>query len=322
MPLAIRVFHVCGLLIGMLALLVPCASAGEIWDGGGVNDFLENPENWDNDTLPNFGGAVATLQFGGAVRLTPNVSLPINPLHIQFPATAGAFVFGGANSITMGSTTVNGDITNNSAETQTFNVPVIIRRGRIISTAGDLVLNGTINIGDNANTTGRSLSVDGPNDVFLNGTLEGTGNTTAAGGNITKIGAGILHVAGNSPLWGGRIGVDAGILRASTANALGDVAGRTLVPTSGGGRLELTGGVTFAAERLDFGGRLTGSSPVHLSNFSGNDTWTGPINLATGGGEYGIESAADKLTISGDINNNTGNTAVRTLRLSALARAS
>ena len=249
------------------------------------------------------------------VRLTPDISVAIIPLHIQFPASAGAFVFGGANSITTGIPTVTGEITNNSTETQTFNVPVIIRRGRIISTAGDVVLNGTVNIGGNGQETDRNLIVDGPNEVFLNGTLEGMGTSSRGGGFIQKQGTGILHITSNSPLWAGRFGVNGGVLGAEAPNALGEsTAARSYPPLAR--QLELAGSVTFAPERLDLGGRITGTSPIHLRNFSGDNIWTGPINLATGGGEYGFESAAGKVTIAGNINNNNANDrAIRTLRL-------
>ena len=120
-------------------------------------------------------------------------------------------------------------------------------------------------------------------------------------------------------MWAGRIGIDEGVLRISCRTRLGDPNSRTLVQgggATGKSRLELAGNVTFAPERLELTGRDTGSSPVHLRNFSGNNTWTGDAVLLSGGAEYGFESASGKLTITGNVVNRTGNATARTIRLS------
>ena len=304
---------------GLIFIAPEIAAAGETWDGGGANDNINTPQNWSGDSLPALTGSTANLVFAGTTRLTPVVNIPISPLSIRFDATAGAFALGGSGPITIGSSSIseNGNITNDSALNQTISPSITWNRGTINAATGDLVINGAINVGGGSNVGGRSLNIDGDYDVFFNNTIQGTGTTASGGGVISKIGSGVWHISSSSPLWAGRIGIDGGILRASAPDALGDSNSRTLVQGGsflGTSRLELAGGVTFAPERLELTGRLTGFTPVHLSNFSGNNTWTGPIILNSGGGEYGLDSSAGKLTVTGSITNATGNAEVRTIR--------
>ncbi|MEX2141336.1 MAG: autotransporter-associated beta strand repeat-containing protein [Pirellulales bacterium] len=297
--------------------------AGVIWDGGGADSNIDTPTNWNDDTLPDLIGSAANLVFAGNARLTPEINVAIRPLGLRFDATAGQFVIGGTNTITTGTTgTTNGDIINDSPLTQTINAPILMRRGALDAAAGDLVINGPINVGGGSGASGRSLTLRGAHDVFINGTIEGTGTSASAGGVISKLSTGVWHITSNSPLWAGRIGIDVGMLRISAPDALGDPTSRTLVQgggATGKSRLELTGGVTFAPERLELTGRETGSSPIHLSNFSGNNTWTGDAILLTGGAEYGFDSAAGKLTVTGNVVNRSGNATARTIRFSGAA---
>jgi autotransporter-associated beta strand protein len=308
-------------LFAVLLLSAPARLiAGVIWDGGGADNKINTPANWDLDMLPDFDGSASKLVFSGNTRLTPEINVDIKPLSLRFDAEAGPFAIGGAATITTGTTgTTNGDIINDSAVTQRIDASLLMRRGALNAAAGDLVINGTINVGGGSSSSGRSLTIQGDHDVFLNGPIEGTGTSTSSGGVISKVGNGVWHITSNSPAWAGRIGIDVGVLRISATDALGDPNSRTLVQTGGStgkSRLELAGNIVFAPERLELTGRDIGASPVHLSNFSGNNTWTGNSVLRTGGAEYGFDSAAGKLTITGDILNETGNATARTIRFS------
>jgi autotransporter-associated beta strand protein len=323
----IRVTMLCAcILLCALSTVVERGWAGVNWDGGGADDNINTAANWDANTLPALTGASANLFFRGTTRLTPQLNIPINPLGIQFDSTAGAFMIGGVNTLTIGSTTVNGNITNLGSAAQTIDAPLIVNRGTLDAASGDLIVNGTINVGGNSRASGRSLTITGPQQVILNGVIEGTGTgdpTASPGGVITKNGAGILHIVSDSPLWAGRIGINSGIVRIYAPNALGDPTSRTLIQTAAGTttRLELAGGVTFAPERLEIEGRTTGTSPVHLLNESGSNNWTGNIYLRTGGSEYGFEAAGGELSISGNIINESGNATARIVRFGGAADA-
>ena len=312
------------LVIVMLLLTFNARSgpADEIWDGGGVNNNINTPENWDDDTLPALTGGTANLVFAGSTRPMPLINVPISPLTIRFDTNASPFTLQGASNITTGTSNANGNIYNASSATQTIGTPLLLNRGTFFALGGDLVFNGSVNVGNGSNASGRSLTIDGDHDVYMNGPIEGTGTTSSSGGVISKLGSGTWYINSNNPLWAGRIGIDEGVLRISAADALGDPNSRTLVQgggATGKSRLELAGNVTFAPERLELTGRDTGSSPVHLRNFSDNNIWTGDAVLLAGGAEYGFESASGKLTVTGNVVNRTGNATARTVRFSGVA---
>jgi hypothetical protein len=223
-----RISFVATSLIFLLSTIA--APAGVVWDGGGADDNIDTPQNWDGDTLPDIAGSTVDLVFAGAARLMPQINAAIRPLGVRFDSGAGLFVIGGTNTITTGTTgTTNGNIVNDSPLTQTINAPIMMRRGALDAAAGDLVIGGSINVGGGSSASGRSLTILGEHDVWLNGPIEGTGTSASSGGVITKNSTGILHITSNSPLWAGRIGIDAGVLRVSAPDALGDPASRTLV---------------------------------------------------------------------------------------------
>jgi autotransporter-associated beta strand protein len=80
-------------------------------------------------------------------------------------------------------------------------------------------------------------------------------------------------------------------------------AGTTIAgDVGGGGRLLLSGGITFAPEPLTLQARQGPTAAIpHLVNASGDNHWTGPITLTTGGFEYTLQSDAGTLAIDTDI---------------------
>lgn len=84
-------------------------------------------------------------------------------------------------------------------------------------------------------------------------------------------------------------------VRASHASAFGTTAGGVTVST--GGRLELSGNITIAAEALALNGVGVDTTGA-LRNTSGNNTWSGAITLSS---NARINSDAGTLTLSGGI---------------------
>jgi autotransporter-associated beta strand protein len=93
----------------------------------------------------------------------------------------------------------------------------------------------------------------------------------------------------------------------SNASALGSTAAGTSVPGNGlFGTLALTGGITITGEALTIGARQDTIIDVpHVSNLSGNNTWTGNVTFDVGGLDYNLESQADLLTMAGEISAGT-----------------
>jgi fibronectin-binding autotransporter adhesin len=302
------------------------AKAGTFtWDGGGADDKVSTPANWVGDVAPklNYANNVTAddLIFAGTTRLTPSIDVNATQLAntITFDATAGAFTLDGT-AIAVGNTKTSnkgGDIINNSAFAQTFNMSVAARAGVMNANTADLIFNGGFNVGNGNPVNDRTNFFSGAANIYLNSVVTGVGR-------MTRQGTGTLFLTNNGNNYQGETRIENGVVRISAANALGvsgtNAANDTRIAGDVGnsGRLELVGGITFAPESLLLEARqgATANAP-HLVNVSGNNTWTGAVGFATGGSEYIITSQADKLTMTGDITNNLVGT--RNLRFGGAA---
>ena len=238
--------------------------------------------------------AVGTGTVGGTVTLTENTSVGGSAtLNLNGVIGDG----GGARGLTK----VGAGVTSlNAANTYT---------------GATTISEGTLQLGNGGTTGALATSSTITNNGSLvfnrsNTVTQGTdfsGSAITGTGSVTKLGTGTLILntantyAGTTTL-GVASGTD-GILRIAHNNALGTTAGGTAITgNSQNGRLELSGNITVTGETLTISGRQgTAAAAAALSNFSGNNTWTGDVNFNTGGSEYNIESQAGTLTISGQI---------------------
>lgn len=288
-------------LIALLALAAAPASAALItWSGAGADDNLATPGNWFGDVAP-----VATddVVFTGATRVTP-ISTSQTFLSITFDSSASAFTLSGAALVTGTTTPSGGSVTNASSFPQTFNCGFQPRVGTLLASGGDIILNGSFNVGNGGNGTGRNITVDGAQNVIVNTALTGTGTDSSAGGQLLKNGAGTLYLNGSSPAWTGKITINVGGLVITNANALGSSAGTTVINSSGGagildGRLVLSNNLTLT-ERFTLGARLQGTlNSAHIINAADINTLTGTNTLTTGGSRYNLQADAGKLIVAG-----------------------
>ncbi len=130
---------------------------------------------------------------------------------------------------------------------------------------------------------------DGSAELIVAGSIGGAGG-------LAKAGAGTLVLAGANT-YSGATGITGGTLRIAHGNALGATAGGTTIPTGGGGRLTLAGGISVA-EPLTIHGRNSGE---HLVNESGDNALTGALTLQTGGNDYFFHAEAGRLTLGGPV---------------------
>jgi fibronectin-binding autotransporter adhesin len=127
--------------------------------------------------------------------------------------------------------------------------------------------------------TGNGELALGAGTLTVNGAASGTfaGVITGAGG-LVKSGAGTLTL-GNASTYAGPTTVTDGQLIIANGAALGGTAAGTSVSGTGQLRLSpITAGITVAAEPLSLAGAGPGSNGT-LRNFSGTNTWQGPITL-------------------------------------------
>ncbi len=243
-----------------LGWVVLTISSAKVWDGGGADDDWTTDENWSGDTAPASG---AQLRFAGSTRLNNVNTFADNTQFagIVFEAGAGGFTINGAP------VNLTGNLVNESANTQTVNLDVVLDgNDRLIAaTAGPIVVSGEI--GETGGTFG--IEKNGNHLVILEG-----------GGDF-----------------GGAVTISAGALRAAHNTALGATSGGVTVPS--GSALELAGGITIGDEALSVMG--TGvSGGGALRNISGLNTYGG---LVTMGGATLFTSDAGTMTLDVSVGN-------------------
>jgi autotransporter-associated beta strand protein len=164
-----------------------------------------------------------------------------------------------------------------------------------------------------------SLDVSGAVQT-LNGVVSNTGGLSVNAGRLT--------LAGNNTFTGATsVAANSGII-ISNANALGatGTGNETTILGSGGlasGQIGLSGGITFAAEKI-IGSGVGHVSPATVNGFlvqqrgmiqsvSGNNTFSGDIEINSNGStRFGTQDGA-QLTLSGNITRSVGLTDVRVL---------
>jgi autotransporter-associated beta strand protein len=246
-------------------------TAPVVWTGGGAADTWIAAANWANGVTPLYYDE--NVVFAGTARLTPQLGsatdLGIGAARtlrsLTFADTAGSFVLGSANNVGLGLT---GGLTNNSANTQTINLPLYI-----------------------GNTT---TTFDTPaGDVVVNAGIAGIGG-------LSKTGGGTLTLVGAS--YSGTTTVNAGTLKLTAWNTLDS---RTVVRLQTGGLLNLNfnGEQTVSALFLDGVRQVSGtwgasgSGAEHASTLlSGTGvlriiSGTGAFNWNTGDGDWNTATA-------------------------------
>lgn len=153
----------------------------------------------------------------------------------------------------------------------------------------------------------RTLNLSGDSNGTISGIIRDNIVTAPATGTarvlLVKSGAGKWTLNGANTFTGTTT-INAGYLLVANASALGAIATATTV--NSGASLQISGGITLAAEPLTISGAGVATDGA-LANFSGTNSMSGAITLAA---NAQISSIAGALTISGAING-----ATRTLTL-------
>ena len=270
--------------------LAPLAPAGQVWDGGGGNGLWSTAANWDADTLPSFA---TPLAFGGLLQLASVNDATASVAGLTFNAGAGAFTLSG-NAITL-----DGGMTNSSANTQTVSFTAITLGSAQTFNASTADLTVTTGVDLGANT----LTIDGANNTTLNGALIGTGG-------LTKNGTGILGLGGLNT-YSGATTVNDGTVRSLVAAAFSPNSNFTVTGT---GILSLAGKDSTIQALNDGGvttGRVLNSAATAATLTLGNNNATGSFGGLiedSGAGGLGITKiGTGKQTFSRN-NTYTGDT--------------
>ncbi len=143
------------------------------WSGGGTN------ANWS--TAANWGGAAMAandyVEFAAAAGASANNDLAVGMQfgNVTFDAGAGAFTLNG-NAVNLA-----GDITNNSANKETINLPLVLTGNRTLNAAA-----GSLTVAGNIGQTGGSYGITkiGSGTLTLSGINTYTGGTLVSAGTV------------------------------------------------------------------------------------------------------------------------------------------
>lgn len=232
-----------------------------------------------NDELMNFTSTVAINQDGrwnlGAAQTIAGLTM-----------TGGSIELGSTGGLYL-----NGDVTINASAGNTAT----------INGTGTSTLSMTTHQGPSPvpNAT-RTFNVVGG----VGNTSDLTVNATINNGSLVKTGAGTMTILNsNSGGYEGTTTVNNGILNIQNGSALGqanatDATGTTVNGNGAtNGTLQLQGGITVSNEKLTLNNTGFNNNGA-LQNVSGNNTWAGPISLAS---NSRVQSDAGTLTLGGTV---------------------
>ena len=297
---------------------------GAIGGGGTVNvtnAFLQSGGTTGGTIDVNSAGFT---QSGGAVVAAGTSVTSSGAQSLTGGTIAGTLDGAGAVTVSGGTTSLTGTIVNAASATINSGVLTVTGGGSLDTTGNQVaVTGGTLRTDGNGIADNEAVTVDGGN--FLITGNETIASLAGAGGNVT-LGAGATLTTGNaadatyagmisgfgaltkqgtgtftltnSNLYTGSTTINAGVLNAQNAAALGAPDG-TSTTVAAGAALELEGGIAIGNESLILSGTgvMNGGA---LRNVSGANVYNGGVSLAA---NARINSAAGTLTVNGGIVN-------------------
>ena len=242
------------------------------WNGAG-GDNLWSSQNWASSLKPGLTGD--SLTFAGSTRPTPDMEANYSITNLTFSSGAGSFDLISSSISTL---TLNGNITNNSANAQTFDTSVNMGAPVTVNAAsGNVTLNGVIS---GANT----LTTSGSHTVALAGTNTFTGNMVISAGTLAISGAGQLDSTGNGSGTYTNSLTDNGNLTysSSATNTLAGKITGTGSLTVLGTNLSLTASNSYSGGTVIYGGTLNVVGTSGASSATQSPLGSGSLTLSNG----------------------------------------
>jgi fibronectin-binding autotransporter adhesin len=272
-----------GLLVP-LALFAIISSAASLrgatitWDGSSADGLWATTANWSSGALP---GTADTANFDSDLSVAPwtitlGADRAVQVVTFSSGAATQGFTFSGANMLTVGATGTGG-ITNNDADTQTFNSTVRLGATQTWDAASGALAFSAVTLTNSG--TARTLTVQGAFGTSISGVMSNGAGT----GSLTKTGTGTLTLSGTNT-YTGVTTINQGAVSVATIGN-GGVAGNLGQATNAAGNLVLGGGTL----------QYTGATASTNRNFTLTAGTTSTIDVTT-----------NDLTISGASTNTTG----------------
>lgn len=276
-------------------------NSSETWGGGGTdNNWSTNP-NWQSGYAPGYVGD--SLTFAGTARLNPNMDASYSIADLTFDGTAGSFVLGSSGGY--GLTLTDGNINNNSANTEVLNLS-------ITNSANGITFNGGANIVVSNSISGVGELTDNNGAVVvLDGTNAFTGGMTLNSGTLQIAGSGLL--GGTNGNYAGNI-TNYAVFQysSSSTQTLSGAISVFGIIKDGSGTLTLAGNNTYFSDTFISNGVLRVTGTLGSGNYLGN-IWdygtlewssSAPQTLGSPGiisGTGGLlKDGSDTLTLNGE----------------------
>ena len=256
-------------------------AATDTWVGSGGGNWSANAD-WVN-SVGNFAPGLVgdTLVFAGSTGLTSTMNNSYSITGLTFTNGAGNFNIGTASSTL---TITASGVTNNSANAESLNVPVLLTNApqTLSAAAGNLTLGQSVDNGGNLLTV-----ADGGFNTTISGVISGNGGLTKTGSGTLTL-AGASSYVGSTTVSGGSLVLNSGGVISNGVSSTSTISISTAGMTVNSGATIITGAGTTTAGIIV--GNASGNAVLNIAGgtVTNNSSFNPNLSLGNVSGANGF----------------------------------